>query len=585
MKSGAAPSTGRSARGRFSAAAVLPRRVARLRSIGVEARAPAQVGQPALHRARPLERRRGIRERGGQLVGQHALEANVEVGRHQHGRGHQHAAERALHGRAVARPPDPLDRVAAAECDQQQHRGRACAVGEREHHEVGRGALRGGHGDDRREDRPRAWRVHEAERPADEHPGPEAVAAAARPESLEWRQRTLHEEAEARPQQREPEARQHHHRGGAHEAIGEPHAVDHGGQRDDRHRVRGDEIRGSRRCGRRRPPAELAESRAGSTGSTHGVSAVPAPASSAKIASRTIPAHYRRPAFRFRELGLSANMAAMSEQTASPPSTAELACVDGRTMPAEEATIPATDEGLLRGDGVFEVIRVYDGRPFAVGRPSRSHRALGGEHAARGRAPRRARGRDPRRCWRWRGGDGFDGLLRVVLTRGGRRLLLTEPLPVTPERLRLGVVEYAPTRVLDGVKSLSYGANMLCGRLARERGFDEALLVTPHGRVLEAPTSSLFWADARRATVHAAAQRAHPRVDHAGPGARGGVGGGADLHDGRSARGHARRSSRRPPARRSRSPRSRTSSCSRGSARSEARAALRGRIEEELAAP
>ena len=54
---------------------------------------------------------------------------------------------------------------------------------------------------------------------------------------------------------------------------------------------------------------------------------------------------------------------------------------------------------------------------------------------------------------------------------------------------------YAPTRVLDGVKSLSYAANMLCSRMARERGFDEALLVTPHGRVLEAPTSSLFWVD------------------------------------------------------------------------------------------
>ena len=50
--------------------------------------------------------------------------------------------------------------------------------------------------------------------------------------------------------------------------------------------------------------------------------------------------------------------------------------------------------------------------------------------------------------------------------------------------------------MLDGIKSLSYGANMLCGRLARERGFDEALLVTPHGRVLEAPTSSIFWVDA-----------------------------------------------------------------------------------------
>jgi branched-chain amino acid aminotransferase len=34
---------------------------------------------------------------------------------------------------------------------------------------------------------------------------------------------------------------------------------------------------------------------------------------------------------------------------------------------------------------------------------------------------------------------------------------------------------------------------MLASRLARERGFDEALLVTPHGRVLEAPTASIFW--------------------------------------------------------------------------------------------
>jgi branched-chain amino acid aminotransferase len=48
--------------------------------------------------------------------------------------------------------------------------------------------------------------------------------------------------------------------------------------------------------------------------------------------------------------------------------------------------------------------------------------------------------------------------------------------------------------VLDGIKSLSYAGNMLATRLARERGFDEALLVTPHGRVLEAPTSSFFWA-------------------------------------------------------------------------------------------
>jgi branched-chain amino acid aminotransferase len=47
--------------------------------------------------------------------------------------------------------------------------------------------------------------------------------------------------------------------------------------------------------------------------------------------------------------------------------------------------------------------------------------------------------------------------------------------------------------VLNGLKTLSYAANMLAGRLAKEQGFDEALFVTPHGRVLEGPTWTFFW--------------------------------------------------------------------------------------------
>ena len=174
--------------------------------------------------------------------------------------------------------------------------------------------------------------------------------------------------------------------------------------------------------------------------------------------------------------------------------TAELASLDGRVMPAEAATIPATDEGLLRGDGVFEVIRVYDGRPFA----RTDHLDRMEASAANLRLPQTFRTElesEIAALLAERGGEDFDGLLRLVLTRGGHRLLLTEPLPEAAPAIRLGVVEYAPTRVLDGIKSLSYGGNMLCSRLARERGFDEALLVTPHGRVLEAPTSSLFWVD------------------------------------------------------------------------------------------
>ncbi len=173
--------------------------------------------------------------------------------------------------------------------------------------------------------------------------------------------------------------------------------------------------------------------------------------------------------------------------------TAELASIDGRIKPAGEATIAATDDGLVRGDGVFEVIRVYDGHAFALSehfdRLERSARNMRLPEAFRSELED-----EVPQLLAERGGE-FDGCLRVMLTRGGRRLLLTEPRPPSLDGIRLGVVEYAPTRVLDGVKSLSYGANMLCGRLARERGFDEALLVTPHGRVLEAPTSSFFWVD------------------------------------------------------------------------------------------
>jgi branched-chain amino acid aminotransferase len=172
--------------------------------------------------------------------------------------------------------------------------------------------------------------------------------------------------------------------------------------------------------------------------------------------------------------------------------TAELGSLDGQIALAAELTIPATDEGLLRGDGVFEVVRVYDGTPFALA----EHLDRLERSASNLRLPDVFRAEleaEIPELLAARGGSEFDGVLRIVVTRGGRRLLLTEPIAPKPPGVRLGFVTYAPTRVLDGVKSLSYAANMLTTRLAQERGFDEALLVTPHGRVLEAPTSTLFW--------------------------------------------------------------------------------------------
>jgi branched-subunit amino acid aminotransferase/4-amino-4-deoxychorismate lyase len=173
------------------------------------------------------------------------------------------------------------------------------------------------------------------------------------------------------------------------------------------------------------------------------------------------------------------------------PFSGSLASVDGAITLASEARIPATDDGLIRGDGVFEVIRVYDGRPFAL----EDHLTRLERSALNLRLPLdlEAVRADANRLLAQAGPGEEHELLRIIITRGGRRLLLTEPLSDTPERIRLQSITYSPTRVLDGVKSLSYAGNMLASRLARERGADEALLVTPHGRVLEAPTSSIFW--------------------------------------------------------------------------------------------
>ena len=168
-----------------------------------------------------------------------------------------------------------------------------------------------------------------------------------------------------------------------------------------------------------------------------------------------------------------------------------LASIDGELTLASQAKIPATDEGLLRGDGAFEVIRVYNGKPYAF----EQHLKRLERSALNLRLPLdlEAVRADANRLLAHAGAGPDHELLRIVVTRGGRRLLLTEPLPAMPDRTRLATVTYSPTRVLDGVKSLSYAANMLAGRLARERGADDALLVTPHGHVLEAPTSSIFW--------------------------------------------------------------------------------------------
>ena len=41
-----------------------------------------------------------------------------------------------------------------------------------------------------------------------------------------------------------------------------------------------------------------------------------------------------------------------------------LAHYEGRIQPLEDVRVPALDRGFLFGDGVYEVLRIYAGRPW-----------------------------------------------------------------------------------------------------------------------------------------------------------------------------------------------------------------------------
>ena len=176
----------------------------------------------------------------------------------------------------------------------------------------------------------------------------------------------------------------------------------------------------------------------------------------------------------------------------APASPIPLLCsVDGQIGPVADATVSITDDGFLRGDGAFEMLKLYEGRPFGFtdhfDRLDRSAAGIFLEY------DRPAFERETRALIEEQGRH--DNALRLVLTRGGRRIAIIEPLPEFKHGLSLSGVRYQPTIVLNQLKTLSYGGNMRATRLAQRDGADEALLIEPDGTVLEAPTSTLFWVD------------------------------------------------------------------------------------------
>jgi 4-amino-4-deoxychorismate lyase len=202
---------------------------------------------------------------------------------------------------------------------------------------------------------------------------------------------------------------------------------------------------------------------------------------------------------------------------------AVLATGPGAVPDPSRPALDPLDLALVRGEAVFEALRVYGGRPFRLdahlARLAASARAIElalpeGLEALAARAVAAAGGGDailrlictsgPEGSGEPRGGapvdrEGPEGggpvafaictdvpaSFEAARRRGLRLVLLTT---ATDPLLRA-----ASPWLLPGVKTISYATNMAAQRAARASGADDAVLVGLGGELLEAPTANLWW--------------------------------------------------------------------------------------------
>jgi D-alanine transaminase len=186
-----------------------------------------------------------------------------------------------------------------------------------------------------------------------------------------------------------------------------------------------------------------------------------------------------------------------------------LACLNGETMPVEEARVPVWDRGFLFGDSVYEVFRMYRGRcwlePEHFARLQRSLKELDfPPHDLEGLADRIHR--------LIAAGGILEGTAYVQITRGVAPRFHSFPDPPVPptelivvrpyddgptNRLRESGVKVISLRDLRwkrcDIKSTNLLANVLANEAARRAGGYEAVLVDTAGFVTEATHTSVLW--------------------------------------------------------------------------------------------
>ena len=184
--------------------------------------------------------------------------------------------------------------------------------------------------------------------------------------------------------------------------------------------------------------------------------------------------------------------------------------INGNFIEEEEATISVFDRGFLYGDGVFETLRIYNGKPFLFDRHiGRLSHGLGslfiGDKYSFSEYLEHTRELIERN-------NVTEGVLRIQATRGpGKRgysttgnydptvLISLHVAPnvdlnnVLPVKLATSTQILSDHDPFSTLKTTNKLANIVALREAEKIGMDDALLTNHNGNITEASGSNVFW--------------------------------------------------------------------------------------------
>lgn len=183
--------------------------------------------------------------------------------------------------------------------------------------------------------------------------------------------------------------------------------------------------------------------------------------------------------------------------------------LNGQYVPAEKALLPVADRGFRFGDGVFETIAVYNGRPYQL--ELHLARLKSGLSAVKIKTDSALHKQIVELIKKNHITEGF---VRIAISRGvGSHGYLPaddntptvvieaftrHPLKMDSATLHLSSLRKIPSACLPMHHKLAQGLSSTLARMeAKEHGCIESLLLTTEGHVAEASSANIFWVKGR----------------------------------------------------------------------------------------